>query len=229
MKRLASSSIILILLVSMFGLTFNIQPSKAEDNLLLEMEVSKTLITIGEEIDITLTVTNVGNTTVTKTLPQPPVFNVCYFTSEGFFSWTDGKVFPQVIVEITLEPGESYTETLHWDLYQFHYADGKFYPPRPGTYDLAGYCCLMDVDIWDLLEPEVYVEVTIVGDWWNLADVNFDFIVDIYDVVLAAGAYGSAPLDPNWNPHFDIAEPYGVIDIYDIVMICSSYGEEYLP
>jgi len=109
-KRLASSSIILILLVSMFGLTFNIQPSKAEDNLLLEMEVSKTLITIGEEIDITLTVANVGNTTVTKTLPHPPVFNVGYFTSEGFFSWTDGKgFFPPVIVEITLEPGESYT------------------------------------------------------------------------------------------------------------------------
>jgi len=65
--------------------------------------------------------------------------------------------------------------------------------------------------------------------WWNPADVNYDLKVDIYDVVLACSAYTSTPLDPHWNPHCDIAEPYGVIDICDIVMICSSYGEEYLP
>ncbi|MCW3985164.1 MAG: hypothetical protein NWE91_01975 [Candidatus Bathyarchaeota archaeon] len=53
--------------------------------------------------------------------------------------------------------------------------------------------------------------------------------VDIYDVVLACNAYGSTPIDPSWNPHCDIAEPYGIIDIYDIVMICTSYGEEYNP
>jgi len=65
--------------------------------------------------------------------------------------------------------------------------------------------------------------------WWNLADVNYDFKVNIFDVVLTCSAYNSTPSDPNWNPHCDIAEPYGVIDIYDIVMICTSYGEEYNP
>jgi len=69
----------------------------------------------------------------------------------------------------------------------------------------------------------------LVNPYWNPADVNHDLKVDIYDVVLACSAYTSTPSDPHWNPHCDIAEPYGVIDIYDIVMICSSYGEEYLP
>ncbi len=65
--------------------------------------------------------------------------------------------------------------------------------------------------------------------YWNPADVNHDLKVDIYDVVLACSAYTSTPLDPHWNPHCDIAEPYGVIDIFDIVMIAGSYGEEYNP
>ena len=63
--------------------------------------------------------------------------------------------------------------------------------------------------------------------YWNPADINHDLNVDIFDVVLACVAYSSTPLDPNWNCHGDIAEPYGVIDIFDIVMICASYGEEY--
>jgi len=64
---------------------------------------------------------------------------------------------------------------------------------------------------------------------WNIADINYDFKVDIFDVVLACAAYSTTPSDLNWNCHCDIAEPYGIIDIFDIVMICSSYGEEYTP
>jgi len=65
--------------------------------------------------------------------------------------------------------------------------------------------------------------------FWNPGDIDHDFDVDLFDVVKAAGIYGSTPLDPNWNPHCDIAEPYGIIDIFDLVMIAGSYGEEYTP
>lgn len=61
------------------------------------------------------------------------------------------------------------------------------------------------------------------------ADINHDLIVDIFDVVRAAVAYDSTPSDLNWNPHCDIAEPYGIIDIFDIVTIAMNYGEEYIP
>jgi hypothetical protein len=63
----------------------------------------------------------------------------------------------------------------------------------------------------------------------TLADVNRDLVVDIFDIVQCAGAYGSTPSDPNWSIHCDVAEPYWAVDIFDIVMIASRYGEQYTP
>ena len=74
------------------------------------------------------------------------------------------------------------------------------------------------VDSYPLMNP-----------YWNPGDIDHDLDVDIFDVVYAAAAYDSTPSDPNWNPHCDIAEPYGIVDIFDIVTISSSYGEEYNP
>jgi len=65
--------------------------------------------------------------------------------------------------------------------------------------------------------------------YWNPGDIDHDLDVDIFDVVKCGLAYGSNPSDPNWNPHCDIARPYGVINIFDIVTIAASYGEEYFP
>ncbi|MCW4052327.1 MAG: hypothetical protein NWE78_03835, partial [Candidatus Bathyarchaeota archaeon] len=78
------------------------------------------------------------------------------------------------------------------------------------------YTMFGDQDNYPLMNP-----------YWNPSDINHDRIVDIFDLVLAAGAYDSTPSDPEWNPHCDIAEAYGIIDIFDIVTIAMSYGEEY--
>ena len=64
---------------------------------------------------------------------------------------------------------------------------------------------------------------------WNIGDVNQDLKVDIYDIVLGAGVYGTISSDPGWNPQCDIASPWNVIDIFDLVTIASHYGEEYTP
>lgn len=69
----------------------------------------------------------------------------------------------------------------------------------------------------------------LINRYWSSGDIDHDFDVDIFDVVKAAGIYGSTPSDPEWNPHCDIAEPYGVIDIFDMVTIAMSYGEQYSP
>jgi len=95
------------------------------------------------------------------------------------------------------------------------------YQNETGSDGIMDYAHVIDAgnkDHYPLMNP-----------YWNPADVNHDLKVNIYDAVLICAAYSSTPSDPHWNPHCDIAEPYGVIDIYDIVMICSSYGEEYLP
>jgi hypothetical protein len=56
--------------------------------------------------------------------------------------------------------------------------------------------------------------------------------IDIFDIVLAAGAYGSqgtgVPSD-NWLPGADVTPPVGRVDIFDIVTIASKYGQEFDP
>jgi len=64
---------------------------------------------------------------------------------------------------------------------------------------------------------------------WNVADVNFDFKVDILDAVLACMAYGSTAADSRWDPYIDLVERHGFIDIFDITTVCQSYGDEYTP
>jgi hypothetical protein len=54
--------------------------------------------------------------------------------------------------------------------------------------------------------------------------------IDIYDIVTAAGAYGSQGSDvpsPKWNVGADVAPPSGKIDIYDIVTECARYGRRF--
>ena len=55
-------------------------------------------------------------------------------------------------------------------------------------------------------------------------DLNEDGVVNIYDIVLAAEAYGSKPCDPNWNPRADLASQWELIDIYDLVTLAANYG-----
>lgn len=61
------------------------------------------------------------------------------------------------------------------------------------------------------------------------ADFNNDLVLDIFDVVMIAVEYGKTIGDPDWDPVFDLAEPYGVIDILDIIVLARSYGDEYIP
>jgi len=55
-------------------------------------------------------------------------------------------------------------------------------------------------------------------------DLDGDSDVDIYDVVILAGAYGSVEGGPKWNPRADLIEN-GIIDIYDVVALVGYYGE----
>jgi len=64
--------------------------------------------------------------------------------------------------------------------------------------------------------------------YWILADVNHDLKIDILDVVRITAAYGTEPSSPEWNPHADIAAPFGKIDILDVVKCTSHYGRKWL-
>jgi len=73
-----------------------------------------------------------------------------------------------------------------------------------------------------------YSKKTKIPPWmYELADVDIDFngIVDIFDIVQLALAFGSKPGDPNWNLEADINLD-GTIDIFDIVQIALKFGSQ---
>jgi len=136
-RKTVSGIMLTLLLTSMLTLVSNVS---AVDDLELEMTVSNTTITIGEEIDITLTLRNVGTYAITIAFGTSQAFDVCYCTASGCFEWSDGKWFVMLYWEITLEPGETFSRTLQWNLYQYNRTSGEFIPPEPGTYYLWGVC-----------------------------------------------------------------------------------------
>ena len=75
-----------------------------------------------------------------------------------------------------------------------------------------------------------YLETPVLGEVDFVWEDGGYYEVTIFDVVKAAGAYGSQGIavpDDNWVPGADIAPPGGVIDIFDIVTIASAYGETF--
>jgi parallel beta-helix repeat protein len=59
-----------------------------------------------------------------------------------------------------------------------------------------------------------------------LGDINKDWVVDIFDAIILAGAYNSKPGDPNWKPNADINGD-NAIDIYDAILLANHYNQHY--
>jgi len=55
-------------------------------------------------------------------------------------------------------------------------------------------------------------------------DFNNDGIIDIFDIVRMALAFGSVPGMPNWDPYVDLNQD-GIIDIFDLVVVALRFGE----
>jgi peptide/nickel transport system substrate-binding protein len=55
------------------------------------------------------------------------------------------------------------------------------------------------------------------------ADLNYDYVVDIFDIVIVGLAFGSVPGDANWNEAADINGDF-VVDIFDIVIVALNFG-----
>ena len=78
--------------------------------------------------------------------------------------------------------------------------------------------------------PYYYLETPVLGEVDFVWEEGGYYEVTIFDVVKAAGAYGSQGIavpDDNWFPGADLAPPGGVIDIFDIVTVAGKYGETF--
>lgn len=128
-------ALLLTFLLIMTSISFS---SFSMGEIRFEMEVNKRSIIVGENVEITLSLRNVGNQTVTIDY-TPPLFDIICCSPDGYrYKWSDDKVFIQVFLRLTLRPGENYSTTIEWNLYR--YENGEYYPPRPGTYQLYGVC-----------------------------------------------------------------------------------------
>lgn len=185
------------------------------DNLNITLTVSRPTIVVGEELNLTISATNIGSDNVTL---QPcygsNVFDIVVFNETFSWKWSDGMYWIMIVPPpIVLSPGEAYVEQKEWNLYI--YSDGEFIPPAPGNYTLA----VLSLEI--ICTPMMYIQMINPS---VKADVNRDGKVDIYDVVTVAGAFGSKPGDPDWNPITDLVQDE-IIDIFDVVLLAKNFGQ----
>lgn len=107
---------------------------------------------------------------------------------------------------------ENYTTiTIMWNTTNFGY----------GNYTMWSYAepILDEIDIADntlILNLEVCISIP--------GDMDADLDVDIFDIVLIAGGYGSTKGEPDYITNCDIDNDEDV-DIFDIVVACEHYGE----
>lgn len=102
-KRTVSGIIFLLILTTTWASLFAVHPAKSASNLQLEMSVNKTVIAMGESIDITLTLKNAGDVNLTFIF-YPPFFDAYYCISEKCYNWSDNVYFIPVLVDLTIEP-----------------------------------------------------------------------------------------------------------------------------
>ncbi len=89
----------------------------------------------GEAITLVVTIRNRTGERRTLTLPSSQTHDCLVYTADHKEVWRHslGQMFAQVIIEQTLEPGESRTYTATWNQ-----ADAKGKPVPPGKYEAVG-------------------------------------------------------------------------------------------
>jgi hypothetical protein len=115
MKRFLSLLIVLCLMLSFFG----ISSVRGDGGIIVRVETDKVLYSLGDTVYITFTVSNESD------IPQKLIFNtsqiydfVIFNISKqelGYYRWSAGRMFAQVITEINLEPNEVKVFTEKWD------------------------------------------------------------------------------------------------------------------
>jgi hypothetical protein len=177
----------------------------------LTISVNTDIALVGQQVEFTLVLTNVGEIDVTVTFASSQAFDLYYRAGLGLYRWSDGKWFTLMVWEVTLQPAESFSETLTWDLYQYNRADGSFHPPKPGAYNVWGVC---------VGEPGAYTALATTIKLVFPGDVNLDYKVDLLDAAcISAHWYPGPPVGPlGFDSSFDVNGD-AAINIADLAVI----------
>jgi len=110
-----------------------------QGDLELSITLNKTVVLVGDSANMVLILKNNGSKNVTFWM-GPPFFDVYLYDLNDHLvaKWSEGKAFPEYIMEITLQPGETFSKTVDWNLYSYDYKGGGFIPVKPGKYRVSG-------------------------------------------------------------------------------------------
>jgi len=111
---------------------------------------------------------------------------------------------------VTIESKGSTTVTFTWNTTGF----------AKGIYAISAHA-------WSVPGETDTSDNTLAGGWVIVAiigDVNGDKIVDVFDLIKVAIAFGSKPGDASWNPNADLKED-NLIDVFDLIKVAIHFGE----
>lgn len=206
-----SSMLLLLMLLSACSLMI-CSGSDVHDVAVVDVTVYPTKVLAGSTVTIDAVVENQGTSYET--------FNItAYFDNHTI----------QTLTVTELAPGLNTTLTFNWKVIQFKLL--IFPSPWPKEPDeIMTESCTIKVEA-DIVPDEidahdnVHIDGTVTVIWSRI-DPNGDGIVDIFDVVKLAKAFGVPPVHPDWDPAWDF-DSNGEIDIYDVVTMVKRFGMDY--
>jgi len=105
----------------------------------LTMQLEKTEYNLGEQISITLTITNIGNQTINFPYAAWTFdFRVYNDTNSTIYQWSSLRIFPMHIIDTPLDLGTGLTNVLVWPQTSNRTVDSEGVPISSGTYFIVG-------------------------------------------------------------------------------------------
>jgi hypothetical protein len=105
------------------------------------MALQSDVVPVGQPVNITLTVQNIGLTTISREVSEPEFdFIVNNSYNDQVYRWSFGQIFPAIAWILHFLPGETSTMTLSWPQTCQNTSTGESVQVLPGQYDIVGFC-----------------------------------------------------------------------------------------
>ena len=197
MKSKFISSISLIFVILTFAtalMSVSASPEDVRDVAIVGVEVSQTTAIPGEIVSINVTAINLGNVTES-------------FDVEVYANETEIDTLPVT----NLEPGNETTLTFEWNTTELEPC--HFYKITANATGVPD----------DLNMTNNFFEDGLVKILYK-TDLNGDCEVDMWDIALAAQAFGAFPGHSRWNPVADLNDD-NMVDLKDLGTIAKDFGK----